>query len=74
MRERDRDEAAQMTRQEVVALIRQNIEGRIRPVVSHLPEPEIAALLDRMAQLKFKWEGNAAIRATPPRAGRGPTP
>jgi len=63
-----------VTREQVLALLRESIGERIRPVVRHLPEPSVADLIDQMARLRFKWEGVAALRATPPRPGRGPAP
>jgi len=63
-----------VTREQVLALLRESIGERIRPVVRHLPDDEVAELIDQMARLRFKWEGVAALRSTPPRPGRGPMP
>ena len=63
-----------VTREQILAALRESIGERIRPVVRHLPDDDVARLIDRMARLKFKWEGVAALRSTPPRPGRGPMP
>jgi hypothetical protein len=57
-------------REIVLASLEQEIGQRIRPVVAHLPEPEIRALIQRMALIQYKYEGDRPARRLPetPRA------
>ena len=49
----------------IVEEIYTRLEWRIRPIVAHLPEDEVIRLLQRMAWLKYKYEGADALRRTP---------
>lgn len=55
--ERERD-----ARERVLAELRQDIESRIRPVVSHLSEREIGELVTRMAWIKYKYDAREPAR------------
>jgi len=55
----------QLARETVIAALKEDIGGRIRPVVSHLPEAEICALIDRMAFIQYKYQGDRAHLRTP---------
>lgn len=55
----------QFARETVIAALKQEIERRIRPVVSHLPEPEICALIERMAFVQYKYQGDRSHLRTP---------
>jgi hypothetical protein len=49
----------------VLALLRREIGVRIRPLVAHLPEDQIVALIEQIASITFKYEGVASLRRTP---------
>lgn len=51
----------------VLALLRADISARIRPLVAHLPEVEVATLIENIARIKYKYDGSAALRHTPSR-------
>ena len=55
--ERERD-----ARERVLAELREEIEARIRPVVSHFPEREITELVQRMAWIKYKYDAREPAR------------
>jgi len=55
--------------QEIFAILRERIRKRIGPVVTHLPPPEVDALVERIARIKFKYDGKSALRATPSAGG-----
>jgi len=51
----------------LVAELCDRLEWRIRPLVGHLPEEAIQALLGQMAWLKYKHEGARCLDSTPSR-------
>lgn len=57
-----RSEREREARERVLADLRQEIEARIRPVVSHLPEREIVELVQRMAWIKYKYDAREPAR------------
>jgi len=54
-------------RERVLAELRDQIRSRLGPVIGHLPQAEIDHLIDRIARFKYRHEGKAALRSTPPR-------
>jgi len=54
-------------RERVLVELRARIRSRLAPVISHLPECEIEALVDRIASFKYRYEGKTALRSTPAR-------
>lgn len=63
--ERASDPTAPDTAERVVFEIQERLAWRIRPLIAHLPEGEIQRLLARMAWLKYKYEGTAALKWLP---------
>jgi len=55
----------QFARETMIAALKQDIERRIRPVVSHLPESEICALIEKMAFVQYKYQGDRSRLRTP---------
>jgi hypothetical protein len=51
----------------VLTELRRRIRSRLDPVICHLPEGEIEALVERIARFKYRHEGKAALRTTPAR-------
>jgi hypothetical protein len=51
----------------VLVELRRRIRSRLGPVICHLPEGEIEALVERIARFKYRHEGKAALRTTPAR-------
>ena len=62
---------AHAERDRVLVELRARIRSRVEPVLGHLPECEIEALVERIASFKYRHEGKAALRSTP---ARGSTP
>jgi hypothetical protein len=56
----DRLDAAQ-----VLEVLRARIRNRIGPLIAHLPAAEIEAVIDDIARIKFKYEGQRALLTTP---------
>lgn len=54
-------------RERVLVELRARIRSRLAPVISHLPECEIEALVERIAIFKYRHEGKTALRSTPAR-------
>jgi len=50
--------------------LREEIGARVRPFVAHLDEASVDELIDRMARIRFKYDGAGALRHTPSRGGR----
>jgi len=46
-------------------LLRTQVSARVRPFVTHLPEADVARLIEQIVQVKFKYEGFASLRRTP---------
>jgi hypothetical protein len=61
-----RSEERPIAVEESLAILRQRVRERIGPVVTHLPATDVALLVEDIVRLKFKYEGPAALRATPP--------
>ena len=55
-------------RDRVLVELRERVRSRLAPVICHLPEAEIEALVERIASFKYRHEGKSALRSTP---GRG---
>jgi len=54
-------------RERVLAELRERIRSRLKPVIGHLPDGEVDALVERIASFKYRHEGKAALRSTPAR-------
>ena len=54
-------------RERVLVELRERIRSRLAPVIGHLPESEIVALVERIASFKYRHEGKTALRSTPAR-------
>jgi hypothetical protein len=59
------DTVDRIARETVIAALKEDIGRRIRPVISHLPEAEICALVERMAFIQYKYEGDRSYLRTP---------
>lgn len=59
-----RSEERPMAPEEILAILRQRVRERIRPVVSHLPSTDVDRLVEDIVRFKFKYEGAAALRST----------
>jgi len=53
----DASEALERKRELRTEKIRQDIATRLRPVCSHLPEDEFAALVDKITSVQLRGEG-----------------
>lgn len=47
---------------QVVEEIERELQRRIRPLIAHWPEAEIALVLRKMAEVKYRYEGAASLR------------
>jgi hypothetical protein len=63
----DRHADAGAEREWVLTELRRRIRSRLQPVICHLPEGEIDALVERIAHFKYRHEGKTALRTTPAR-------
>jgi hypothetical protein len=59
------DTVDRTARETVITALKEDIGRRIRPVISHLPEAEICALVERMAFIQYKYEGDRSHLRTP---------
>jgi hypothetical protein len=66
-------EVERAARESILAALRADIARRIRPLVSHLPEAEIATLIEQMARIQYKYDGDRSLRYTPSQ-GNPPVP
>ena len=49
----------------VLEALRERVGARVRPFVTHLPDAEVAALIENIVRIKFKYDGIASLRNTP---------
>lgn len=66
-RSADRHADAGAERERMLMELRRRIRSRLQPVICHLPEGEIDALVEQIARFKYRHEGKTALRTTPAR-------